>query len=82
MDHTFKAKVVEWKKEKRWTEFHGIAKPIDPEIFKYTKYVLISEEMLHRSSKKDLELKVGDIIEIEIISYAYRMFEYEPKPEG
>ncbi len=82
MDRTFKAKIVTWEKMPKWTKFAGTAKPLDPEIFKYTQNVLISEEMLHRSGRKDLQLKVGDIIEIEIISYAYRIFEYEPAPES
>lgn len=75
---TFKARVTDWKNWKKmpkWQQYYGTAKPLDDEIYKYTANILISEQMLHRSGCKDTQLKVGDIIEIEIIAYAYKVFD-------
>lgn len=67
--------VKEWKKEKKWKTYHGLARPEDDNLYAVTNYILISEAMLHRSGKKDLKLKKGDRIELEIIAYGSRVFE-------
>lgn len=78
--------VKSWDKQPQWSMHHGTAKPEDEAIFKVTQYILISGAMLHRSGKKDLNIKVGDRIEIEIIANAHRVFNHEsidgPSPKS